>query len=99
MGEDRRAEVALEELADPGAELHQEGPVEAELAVDAGDVLRRRVVAGDDGGGVARRHVEEGEDEEGHHPHDGDGGQETADEVDAHPGRVPSWAVIDSRLD
>src|SRR5262249_47220674 len=98
VGEDRRAAVALEEPADPGAELDEERPVEAELVVDAGDVLGRRVVTGDDGGGITRRDVEEREDEQGHHPHHGDGGQEPAEEVDGHADRAPSRPFIDSSM-
>ncbi len=41
-----------------------EGPVEAEAAADLLDVLRGRLVAGDDGGRIAWCDVEQAEDEQ-----------------------------------
>jgi len=66
------------------AEAHEEGIVEPELAMDAGDVVGRREIAGDNGRGIARRQIEQREHEERHEGHDEDGGDETADDVSEH---------------
>ena len=53
-----RAQVAAHDASEPEADLGEERLVEAELGADAGDVLARGVVAGDDDGripGVACR--------------------------------------------
>ena len=84
-------ELALEQPAQPGHELDGERPVQPELLSDAGDVLGGREVAGDQGRRVAGGQVEEQEDDHGHHPHDGDGGQDSPDEVGPQPARLAGY--------
>ena len=57
---------------------------EPELAMDAGDVVGRREIAGDRRRGIARRQIEQREHEERHEGHDEDGGDEAADDVSEH---------------
>ena len=66
------------------ADLGVERLVEAELGADARDVVAGRVVAGDDDGRIARRDVQEREDRDGHHAHDGDGGQQAPQDLGEH---------------
>ena len=54
VGDQRRAEIAVQQLADPGDELHDQRLVEAERGADALEPFGRRVVAGEDRGGIAR---------------------------------------------
>ena len=55
------AQVALEDVADPDEVLLPQRLVEAQLAVDRGDVLRRGVGPEDGVGGVAREQVDQEE--------------------------------------
>jgi hypothetical protein len=57
----RHAEIALQQLADPGEELGVERLVEAERGADALELFGRRVVAGEDRGGIARASAAAGE--------------------------------------
>ncbi len=79
------AEIAMQQLVDPGDELDVERLVEAERSTDALELRRRRVVAGDDGGGIPRCQPQQQEDEQRHHAHHGDGGQHAAKQVSEHP--------------
>src|SRR5437867_1957569 len=67
--EDGLAEVAARQASVPAEELDVEGRVEAQLALDAHDVVGTRVGTGDDRGGIAGGEVDE---HEGHRGHDED---------------------------
>jgi hypothetical protein len=69
LREDRGAEVAARQLADPDQELVPERQVEAERAAQARDVVGRREVAGDQRGRVARREMDQQEDDHRDHRH------------------------------
>ena len=84
VGEDRGAQIAVQDVPEPVDEAHQERPVEAERGADALDVGGRGLVAGDDRGGIARGDVEQTEDEQRHHQHDRDRGEDAADDVGQH---------------
>ncbi len=71
-GEDRIAEVAVQDLPQPGPEPDQERLVEPERDADGGDLRRRRLVAGDDRRRIAGGEIEQSEDHEGDHQHDRD---------------------------
>ena len=61
--EDRDAEIALHDGGGPAQELHRQRIVEAEALADAGDLLRARVVAGDDRRRIAGREMQQQEHE------------------------------------
>ena len=63
---DRRAEIALENALDEYQELHRNGLVEAEIAIDALDVGIGRAVAEHGARRIARQqpHEDEGDDED-----------------------------------
>ena len=84
----RRAEVAVQDAADPVEVLHDERPVEAELLADRRDLLRRRLRAADDLGQVAGQQAQQQE-------HD-DAGDEDGDQQQrrAAAARTASWAII-----
>ena len=84
VGEDRGAEVAVQDLPQPFAEADQEGAIKTERGADALDVGGGGLVAGDDGGRIAGGDVEQAEDEEGDHQHDRDGGQNAPDGIGEH---------------
>ena len=84
IGEDRGAEIAVEDVPEPFAEADEEGAVEAEADADAFDVGRAGLVAGDDGGRVAGGDVEKAEDEECDDPHDGDRRDDATGDVVEH---------------
>ena len=67
VGEDRGAEIALQDVPEPVEESHQKWPVKPERGAYALDIGGCGLVAGDDGGGIARGDVEKTEDEEGDH--------------------------------
>ena len=85
-GEDRVAEVAAQQLADPGEELDQQRLVEPQLGADLRDILGGGEIAGDDRGRIAGRQMQQREDE---HRDDHDhrhGRQQAADQEDMHGG-------------
>ena len=86
VGEDRLAEIAVQDLPDPLAEADQERPVEAEARPDALHVGRRRLVARDHRGGIAGGDVEQAEHEQRHHRHHRDGRDDAAGDVGQHGG-------------
>ena len=73
------AEIALEEVADPDAELDQQRLVQAEGLADLGDLFRRAVVTGEHRRRIAGRQPQHQEHEDRHHPEDRDGGEQTLD--------------------
>ena len=82
------AEIALQQLADPGEELGVERLVQAERDADALELFGRRIVAGQDRGGIARRQPQQQKHEQRHHAHHGNGGQHAAKQISEH--RCPS---------
>jgi hypothetical protein len=64
--------------------------VESEARADLGNVVRRRVVAGDHRRGIAGRETQQPEDDEGHHHHDGDGGRQPPEDEREHCGKILS---------
>ena len=89
-GIDGGAQVAAKNLQQPVAEAKQKRLIEVQGLADLLDILNRALLAGDDGRRVSRREVEQAEDEDGNHQHDGDGCQDTANNVGNH------WAHIRS---
>ena len=83
--EDRDAEVALDHAEGPAPELHQQRIVEPEPLADGDDLLRRRVIAGDDRGRIARRKMQEQEDEDADERHHQEGRCEAMGEIAEHP--------------
>src|SRR5262249_1990571 len=88
---DRRAEIAAHDTAEPDRDLRMERLVEPELGPDLRDVVRRRVVAGDDDGGIARRDVQEREGRDGHDVHDGNGGPQSAGKLREHDQAIATF--------
>ena len=80
----RHAEIAVQQLADPGEELGVERLVEAERGADALELLGRRVVAGEDRGGIAGRQPQQQKHKQRHHAHHGDGGEDAAKQISEH---------------
>ncbi len=83
-GEDRVAEIAAQQLPDPGEELDQQRLVEPQLGADLRDVLGRREIAGDDRGRIAGREMQQREDEHGDDEDHRHGRQQAADQEDVH---------------
>ncbi len=89
------AEIAVQQIAEIGAELDQQRLVEAELMADVGDRLGRSAAAGDHAGRIGRKGVEQ---------HEGDGRYAEQDESRLrqpaqHEGRhqpLPRW--VGSRM-
>ena len=91
VGEDRNAEIALQEAPHPAAELDVDGLVEAELGADADDVFDRRGIAGDDRGGIARAQIQKREDKDCDDRHDRDRRQDAPDDIGEHqPETLPA---------
>ena len=90
VGEDRDAHVALQELRRPDEELLDHRTVEAELGADGRDRLGRGVLAGDDRRRIARREPQQKEHEQRHHRHDGQRGEQAADDVSGHDEALPN---------
>ena len=88
VGDQGHAEIALQQLADPGEELGVERLVQPERGADALELFGRRIVAGQDRGGIARRQPQQQKHEQRHHAHDGNGGQNAAKQISEH--RCPS---------
>jgi hypothetical protein len=84
IGENGDAEIAMQHAPGPGAEAQEEWLVEAELPMDARDVVSGRQIAGDRRRRISRRDVEERENEERHERHDEDRGNEAADDISEH---------------
>src|SRR6202022_1108152 len=80
----RHAEIAMQQLADPGEELGVERFVQSERGADALKLLGRRIVAGQNRGGIARRQPQQQKHEQRHHAHDGNGGKNAAEQVSEH---------------
>ncbi len=74
----------MQQLVDPGEELHIERLVEAEGGADALELGGRCIVAGEDGGGIARRDPQQQEHEQRHHAHHGNGSEHAANEISEH---------------
>ena len=74
----------MQQLADPGEELGVERLVEAERGADALELLRRRIVAGEDRGGIAGRQPQQQKHKQRHHAHHGDGGEDAAKQISEH---------------
>ena len=84
VGDQGHAEIALQQLADPGEELGVERLVQAERGADALELFGRRIVAGQDRGGIARRQPQQQKHEQRHHAHHGNGGQNAAKQISEH---------------
>ncbi len=84
VGDQRDAEIAVQQLADPGEELHVERLVQPERGADTLELLGRRVVAGEDRGGIARRQPQQQKHKQRHHAHHGNGGEDAANEISEH---------------
>ena len=84
VGNQGHAEIAMQELADPGEELGVERFVEAERGADAFKLLGGRVVARQDRGGIARRQPQQQKHEQRHHAHHGNGGKHAAKQISEH---------------
>ena len=84
VGNQRGAEIAMQQLADPGEELRVERLVQAERGADALELLGRRIVAGQDRGGIARGQPQQQKHEQRHHGHHGNGGKDAADQITEH---------------
>ena len=82
------AEIAMQQLADPGEELGIERFVQPERGANALELLRRRVVAGQNRGGIARGQPQQQKHEQRHHAHHGYGGKDAAKQISEH--RFPS---------
>ncbi len=94
VGEDRVAEIAVQDLPDPFAEADQERPVEAEALADTRDIGGARLVAGDDRRRIARRDVEQAEHEQRHHAHDRDGCRDASNDVSEHGRNLRRWHAV-----
>jgi len=73
------AEIAMQQLADPGEELLVERFIEAKRSADACELLRRRIVAGQNRGGISGRQPQQEKHKQRNHPHHRDGGKDAAD--------------------
>jgi hypothetical protein len=81
LGEDRGAEIAGEDAAEPADELDRQRLVEAEHLAQPVDVVGGREVAGDQRRGVPRREVDQEEDDHRHHRHHRQRGGEPPEHV------------------
>ena len=90
--EDRLAEVAPRQPPVPAEELDVKGRVEAQLALDARDVVRARVGAGDDRGRIAGGEVDQHEGDGGDDEDDGNERQQAPRDVRLHAPGVTSTA-------
>src|SRR5205809_52813 len=86
--EDGLAEVAARQASVPAEELDVEGRVEAQLALDAHDVVGTRVGTGDDRGGIAGGEVDEHEGHRGHDQDDREQREQAPRDVRLHARRV-----------
>ena len=97
IGENRRAEVAVQQPPDPAAELHQERLVQTELRADALDVVGGRNVTGDNRGRIARRQEQQREHEQRDHRHDDQRRAEPAQNIDDHETLRAAGTLTSSR--
>ena len=84
VGQDRGAEVAVQQAADPFEVAHPAGLVEAKLVAQGLERLRRGAGAEDDGGDVAGQDVDDDEDEDRGHQQAHDEPEEADDYEDSH---------------
>ena len=91
------AEIAMQQLADPGEELGvaaaRSRPSEVRMLLK---LLRRRILAGQDRGGIARRQPQQQEHEQRNHAHHGNGGQHAAKQISEHRCSVTNVATAHS---
>ncbi len=82
----------MQQMPDPGRELDVERLIEAERAMDAGDVGRCRRIAGDDRRRIAGAQMQQQKDEQRHHRHDRDGGEDASDDIGEHARRLQPFS-------
>ncbi len=80
----RRAEVATQDLPDPQQELHGDRLVEPHVHADLLQLLAGRAVAGDDRGRIAGREAQDREDDQGDHSHHREGRRQPSRDVREH---------------
>ncbi len=93
VGEDRGAEVAMQDAPDPASELDQERTVEAEALADPLHVGRACLIARDHRRRIARRDVEQAEHEQRDDRHHGQRREDSPEDVGQH---VPSARLMRS---
>ncbi|MCY1374130.1 hypothetical protein D9M69_614470 [compost metagenome] len=81
LGEDGRAEVALQQLAGPQPELPPQWIVQAQRLAQLGDVVRGSEIPGDQRRRVSGRQVDQQEDDHRHHRHDRHDGEHPPNDV------------------
>ena len=86
----------MQDVPEPGPELDQKRPVEAEALANALDVGGARLVAGDHRRRIARRDVEQAEDEQRDDPHHGQGRENAPEDIREHVGSPRRHAVFDT---
>ena len=96
VGEDRGAEIAVQDAPEPAPELDQERPVEAEALANALNVGGARLVAGDHRRRIARRDVEQAEHEQRDDRHHRHGRQNAPEDIREHVGSPRRHAVFDT---
>ena len=84
VGEDRDAEIAVQQTPHPGHELYVKRLVEPEFRADPDNVVQCRGVPGDDDRRVARAQMQQREDEQRHHRHDRDRRQNAPHDIGEH---------------
>ena len=84
IGEDRGAEIAVQNAPDPASELDQERTVETQTLANALHILRARLVARDHHGGITRRDVEQAEHEQRDDCHHRQGRDDATEDVREH---------------
>ena len=86
----------MQDMPEPGPELDQKRPVEAEALAYALNVGGARLVACDHRRRIARRDVEQAEDEQRDDPHHGQGRENAPEDIREHVGLLRRHAVFDT---
>ena len=86
----------MQDIPEPGPELDQKRPVEAEALAYPLDVGGARLVACDHRGRIARRDVKQTEDEQRDDPHHRQGRENTPKDIREHVGLLRRHAVFDT---
>ncbi len=86
----------MQDTPEPGPELDQKRPVEAEALANPLNVGGACLIAGDHRRRIARRDVEQAEDEHRDDPHDGQGRENTPQDIREHVELPRRHAVFDT---
>ena len=84
VGEDRDAEIAVQQTPYPRHELDVKRLIKPELLPDPGDVVQCRGIAGDDDRRVAGAQMQQREDEQSDDRHDRDRRKDAPDDIGKH---------------